>query len=267
MEPERGGRRYLIDVPGGEEEEAPVVREARREPLPPIEIPEVDEEEPLGGLEWGDIAKIELEQQLDVRTKYREYEYYENLGAIALESTTGEANNGESEWIVFENEDAAERAAIEHVRDDLDSNPEIFTQSWLENFINEEGFESYVREDVENYAYDAIDEDDLIRLEYLEERFDDEGNETPNTERDISAARERYINDDVREKVRHGPFAFFREIYGEHEAATRAIEALGINIDEAAQDAIDTDGVAHFLDGYDGETVELPSGAVAYGTN
>jgi len=42
---------------------------------------------------------------------------------------------------------------------------------------------------------------------------------------------------------------------------------IRIDVDRAAQDAIDTDGVAHFLDGYDNEEVELPSGAVAYGTN
>ena len=46
-----------------------------------------------------------------------------------------------------------------------------------------------------------------------------------------------------------------------------AISALGIDSDAAAEAAVDTDGAAHFLDLYDGKEVELPSGAVAYGTN
>jgi hypothetical protein len=42
---------------------------------------------------------------------------------------------------------------------------------------------------------------------------------------------------------------------------------LQIDTRKAAADAVKTDGVAHFLDSYDGEEVDLKSGAVAFGTN
>lgn len=78
---------------------------------------------------WEEIAKRELEKELGVKTKVRTYSYYEDLGALALESIEGEANNGEREWIVFPDSKTAEKAAVQHVRDDLEDEPGIFTQS------------------------------------------------------------------------------------------------------------------------------------------
>ena len=42
---------------------------------------------------------------------------------------------------------------------------------------------------------------------------------------------------------------------------------IQIDIEKASEDAIRSDGVAHFLDLYDSSEVDLPSGAVAYRTN
>lgn len=42
---------------------------------------------------------------------------------------------------------------------------------------------------------------------------------------------------------------------------------IQIDVDKAVEDAIDTDGISHFLDRYDGSELDLPSGAIAYGTN
>ena len=40
-----------------------------------------------------------------------------------------------------------------------------------------------------------------------------------------------------------------------------------INIDRASRDAVATDGIAHFLSYYDGETLYLSNDNVAYRTN
>ena len=42
---------------------------------------------------------------------------------------------------------------------------------------------------------------------------------------------------------------------------------ISVDVDKAAKAALRDDGVAHFLDRYDGDYVELASGAEAYGTN
>ena len=52
-------------------------------------------------------------------------------------------------------------------------------------------------------------------------------------------------------------------MYGHTDGIREA--ACLIDANEAAQDAVETDGAAHYLDNYDGEVVELPSGSLAYG--
>ena len=45
------------------------------------------------------------------------------------------------------------------------------------------------------------------------------------------------------------------------------IENNVIDIDDASTDAVATDGIAHFLSRYDGETLYLSNDNVAYRTN
>ena len=59
---------------------------------------------------------------------------------------------------------------------------------------------------------------------------------------------------------------FLEEIYGD-EAAAKAIEIAGIDVDAAADDAVDTDGWEHFLARYDGKSHETASGLVYWRVN
>ena len=45
------------------------------------------------------------------------------------------------------------------------------------------------------------------------------------------------------------------------------MEIAGFDSEEAAENAIRTDGVAHFLASYDGEEIELDNGNVMYRVN
>jgi hypothetical protein len=55
--------------------------------------------------------------------------------------------------------------------------------------------------------------------------------------------------------------------FGKEQAFKVVSDNYLINIDEASESAIDTDGIGHFLSRYDGEQIDLSNGHVAYRTN
>jgi len=78
----------------------------------------------------------------------------------------------------------------------------------------------------------------------------------------------QYVTDMLEEEPELFSPDWIREFYdvGENEY-TGEEELTNLDVAAAAEDAIATDGVAHFMSWYDGNEIELPSGAVAYRTN
>ncbi|MCK4666833.1 hypothetical protein KAU33_08790 [Candidatus Dependentiae bacterium] len=230
-----------------------------------------------------------------------------------------------TEWIIFEDYDTAERQALRYVRQMLEDEPEMFTQSWLQHYISMTDTDRRMIADEEatDYACEQIDEDEAMKesgldkkLEDLQEDIDflekeiedleeekaelestveDEGDENgelgsqiSDIESDISrkmdeihkkGKEQEALPDEAREKVQENKYD---EIYEELEDPVQyfvedhgiyTIEDLmeasftSIDTDEAAQDAIDEDGVAHFLASYDENVTELDSGIVMYRVN
>ena len=62
------------------------------------------------------------------------------------------------------------------------------------------------------------------------------------------------------------PMDYLRDIYG-GDASKEAIRIAGIDIDAAAEDAVDTDGPEHFVARYDGKSHETRSRFVYWRTN
>jgi hypothetical protein len=238
--------------------------------------------------DWKTKAKVELEKKLGVKTKITNYEYYTDKGALSLESTSGSGSNGESEWIVFENEEDARRLAVDKVREDLENEPSLFSQSFLENHIDMERLDYQLEQDADessrSYWDDIASESDttygnrqiqeLVDGGFLSEIDEMEVNDDERDVEDMYKSLDDYddalenaINSMSKDKMSQGGIEYLKEMYSDSEAIEKAMELGGINYDEASEDAVDEDGVAHFLDGYDGQEVELPSGAVAYGTN
>jgi len=69
----------------------------------------------------------------------------------------------------------------------------------------------------------------------------------------------------TREQLRD-PMQYLDDICGD-DAAAQAIKIAGIDVEAAAEDAVDTDGAGHFLSIYDGETHETKSGLVYWRAN
>jgi hypothetical protein len=237
--------------------------------------------------DWAEIARTELSQALGVNIVFSDYDYYEELGAVAMKSVEGKGSNDESEWIVFQNSDVAYDAAISRVKDDLENEPELFTQDWLQNYIEiSDNDKSMIAQEEADAYLDGMDEETIleeagVKDEYdeVQEQIDNLDSEAPDYDPSALEEQKAKILEDATETLRDKKFAeieqalddpieyFVNEqgIYSKADLLKQNF--ISINVDDAATDAVDTDGVANFLDNYDGEELELPSGAIAYGTN
>ena len=247
---------------------------------------------PQREMEWYEIAMRELGQQEDTifeLSSYHEYSLGKNI----------EGEDG-TEWIIFENYDDAEYSAKDRVREDLENEPELFTPSWLENYITMSDTDRrIIAQEESDYQADEADEsairssrhyDDSTvdeiqeRIDELEERLSEEEDDDRQTElqdeideleKEKEEAEEQAI-EDAREEIRseqydeiydalEDPIEYFVEqqgIYSREDLLKQSF--VMIDIDEATDDAVSTDGVAHFIAHYDHNEIELPSGAYAY---
>ena len=60
---------------------------------------------------------------------------------------------------------------------------------------------------------------------------------------------------------------YFINNFGENETYGMVVDNNLIDIDKASQDAVDIDGIAHFISSYDGRTLYLLNNNVAYRNN
>lgn len=178
------------------------------------------------------------------------------------------------EWSVVEDDDQMRELALEVVKQDLEQEPEIFTQSWLEDFVDKDRLRRDLESDVMNMAMDDLSDQagrdpesfwqqaEQWGMDAPEEDLDDEDWEWPEpSQSDIEELAEKITDDQLKD-----PMQYLEGIYGD-EAAQKAIEIAGIDIDAAAEDAVDTDGAEHFLARYDGNYYETKSGFVYWRDN
>ena len=162
-------------------------------------------------------------------------------------------------YVVAPDDDAAHRLAIAVVTQDLEQEPEIFNQTFLESYIDEDRLRRELQSDVEESNRDharEMSERELV-AEANRQGIDVEENE------DGDPADVDKVVDDVAEAMTadqlRNPLEYLEEIYGD-EATKRAIEIAGIDVREAAEAAVRDDGEGHFLSHYDGEMRETAGG-------
>jgi hypothetical protein len=174
---------------------------------------------------------------------------------------------GGKEWKVIENHDKMYDLAIQVVTQDLEEEPENFNKEFIEHHINTDRLRRELESDVQTMAEEDLREMSSRQFWQTAERYldsvpeeDGEG-EMPDPE--------DYI-DDVASKIAEerlkDPMEYLDEIYGD-EAAAKAIEIAGIDIEAAAEEAVDTDGAEHFLARYDSNYYTTPSGFVYWRDN
>ena len=173
---------------------------------------------------------------------------------------------GNVEYNAVLDEDVAVQLAKDQVRNDLEQEPEIFNRDFIERHIDMESLTRWVRqaemesEYVEELANHQVE--DFWRLarqldvDGVVPDHDEDGDEMEPSRKQVEAVKEAYADDRARE-----PMEFFRDIYGD-EAAKHAIDAAGLDIDSAVEEAVSSDGWQHFISRYDGKSNETPSGFI-----
>ena len=180
-----------------------------------------------------------------------------------------------AEYRVFETYAIAYNTAIEQVREDLEENPDYFNQDWLINWVDvDDTIENILEEYYRSYADDIAFEDDSrynnrLIAEMVANGLMTEEEATSEDADDIAEDNVDNLVDLYVEENMEGDkgVEWYISNFGQDDFRDLVIDNNLIDISGASEDAVDTDGVAHFLSSYDGEEIELDNDVVAYRTN
>jgi hypothetical protein len=236
-----------------------------------------------------ELAKVEGLDADDLKTRRGP-----GRNSIEVESRGGPGDSGEREWFVFKSDDDAERYALEYVTEMLEEEPELFTRSWLMNYVSirpgdigiiaSEEADNYI-EGIEDDEARLMDEADMEsawdKLEEQEWDLDDmdpepddykarmkkiEDKKEELIEKAKDKLRERYESE-LEDRLENDPLDWLGDMGYSDMGDILKLSFVMIDTERAAKGALRDDGIAHFLDRYDGDATELRSGAIAYGTN
>jgi hypothetical protein len=180
------------------------------------------------------------------------------------------------EWQVVENEDQERALAIATVTQDLEEEPDIFEKSFIGSHVDKDKLREALHSDALDSRVNQLTEMDAADFwgEWEREGFelpdyampeDEDEDESDDRgdpdQRDIETLAQKQAEAELRD-----PMQYLEDIYGS-EAAAKAIEIAGFDVEEAAEDAVDTDGPANFLARYDGNSHTTRSGLVYWRSN
>lgn len=173
------------------------------------------------------------------------------------------------DYVAYDGLEEAERVARESVKQDLENEPEIFSQDWLSNhlYVSDTDRRIIAGEEADNYVDDVLSEKDLLEEARMDSEYDEAETSENQAEMDriLSEAREA-VHDRKYEEVYSAlrdPIDYFVNELGAYTVED-LLKASFIQIDynEAADDAVATDGYGHFVDGYDNNPHEDANGVV-----
>lgn len=177
-------------------------------------------------------------------------------------ATTGSVN-ADYAYVCRDN-DAAEAIALERVKDTLKTEPGMFNQDFLERYIDDGKLREEVREMALDRDYvEALKRNEFWRMAeqygiYDEGEDDDEEGDPP----DITDDWIDKLTEAIADERATYPRQYLVDMMGDAEATRWIMDNIPIDIDAAAQAAVNEDGAGQFLSSWDNELHETSSGFV-----
>jgi hypothetical protein len=217
-----------------------------------------------------------LANYLGVEPNYFEEESYDD--------NAFESKEYNEEYLVLTEEEAREYTDrnIRNIFDDLGF--ESFTpsfQDWIiQNALDTEWFEDFLRESMEGYVENIeYESDDVFENRLIAEMFDNgilsednfenfgEDNPMLKDDVDIEDKKEEYIEYLI--KSGDDPITYYRYNVGFNNLRDMVRKGYGpkIDMDAVVEECISQDGIAHFIASYDAKEINLGNGLFAYRTN
>lgn len=181
------------------------------------------------------------------------------------------ASNGDAEFEVFETENDARERAIERVKEDLEENPEYFNRDWLMNYIDgKDFFERVFNEWNESYVNDIETKYSNEYANRLIEEMVENGilsdEEAKEEDFDLNDYKDIFIELLTKNQIDKGNngLEYYISKVGQEKAFKVVYENNLIDIEKASINAVDTDGIAHFLSSNNENKIVLLNGHIAY---
>jgi hypothetical protein len=161
---------------------------------------------------------------------------------------------GPREYYLFASDEAAEAYALDYIGGQIAENPQSFSDALIMQHLTVDD-EGSLAEDFAAWVND-MDDDEVL----------ESANAEPGDDPDVLRTQ---LFDEQRShheaELRDDPLGVARELgWNEFDPLPYW---LTVDVDAAAQECIDTDGVAYYLAGYDHNEIGLPGGAVVYRQN
>jgi hypothetical protein len=165
---------------------------------------------------------------------------------------------GSKEWYVVADEDQEIELATAVVKQDLEESPENFEPNFIESHINMDRLKRDLESDLQNSNEERLRDErpNDFWKEYERAGFDAPEEDEDGEREDPDDSHIEELAQSQTDEQLKDPMGYLEDIYGREDAVKQAIEIAGIDIDAAAEDAVDTDGAAHFLSSYDGQSYE-----------
>lgn len=236
-----------------------------------------DEDEESDYFEDGEEVSWE-ENALEELQEYEDDDDLEITNSSSIKNSIFYASNGDAEYIVFKSYEDAYDYAYERVEEDLYENPQYFNENWLKNQIDYDEAKTYLT-DVYNewntgYANDIKLESDSKYPNRLIDEMVDAGimDEKEANSEDAEEIAEDYMVEFVEymtddQIAEDSGIKYYEDNFGSEDLMSMIMANNLLDISGATENALNEDGVPHFISTYDGNEIQLDSGYQAYRIN